>query len=240
MKNLKEILASEERRLAVVVEETLDIKSRFADPRRTVIVDAEEGHQARVTVADLVVPTESQLVLINQTGVQRVNAKGYRDTTATRNKPSGRVIEFPIARVTVLPDENVALFTNKGRLWKGNAGRIRLQISFSEFGLAKDERIIGAGVVKPGLKLVLVTRSGSVKRINVEDLNGRTEGNWAQVIGLEGAEDAVVLGGIVSDDAHVFVVTAGSEKTTPRTCASKPNRSTRRFPPPRKVWLRSR
>ena len=76
VKNLKEILASEERRLAVVVEETLDIKARFADPRRTVIVDAEEGHQARVTVADLVVPTEKQLVLVRPDGIQRVNAKG--------------------------------------------------------------------------------------------------------------------------------------------------------------------
>src|SRR5512146_2081410 len=115
VKNLKEILASEERRLSVITEETLDIKSRFADPRRTVIVDAEEGHTARVTVADLVVPTETQLVLISQNGIQRVNAKGYRDTTATRNKPTARAVEFPIARVTVEPEESVALFTNKGR-----------------------------------------------------------------------------------------------------------------------------
>ncbi len=216
VKNLKEILASEERRLAVMTEETLEVKSRFADPRRTVIVDAEEGHQARVTVADLVVPTESQLVLVSQSGVQRVNAKGYRDSTATRNKPTARAVEFSMARVMVEPDQSVALFTNMGRLWKGNAGRIKLQISFNEFGLDKNERIIGAGVVKPGLKLVLVTRSGNVKRINVEDLNGRTEGNWAQVIGLESADDEVMFGGIASDAAHVFVVTSGSEKTTPR------------------------
>ncbi len=216
VKDLKEILASEERRLSVIVDETLDIKARFADPRRTVIVDAEEGHAARVTVADLVVPTETQLVLITQAGIQRVNAKGYRDTTATRNKPSGRAVEFPVARVTVEPEESVALITNKGRLWKGNAGRIRLQIAFNEFGLGKDEQVIAAGVVKPGQKVVMLTRSGSVKRMNVEDLNGRTEGNFAQVIGLEGDNDEVVLAAVASDEAHVFVATAGSEKTTPR------------------------
>jgi DNA gyrase subunit A len=215
IKKLKEILGSEERRLAVVAEETSEVKARYADPRRTVIVDAEEGHQARVTVADLVVPTESQLVLITQGGVQRVNAKGYRDSTATRNKPTTRTVEFPIARVQVQPEESVALITNKGRLWKGNAGRIRLQASFAELGLASDERVIGAGVVRAGQKLVLLTSGGSVKRTNVEDLNGRTEGQWAQVIGLEG-DDKVVVGGIVSDAAHLIIATAGSAKTTPR------------------------
>jgi len=215
IKKLKEILGSEERRLAVVAEETSEVKARYADPRRTVIVDAEEGHQARVTVADLVVPTENQLMLITQGGVQRVNAKGYRDSTATRNKPTARTVEFPIARVQVQPEESVALITNKGRLWKGNAGRIRLQASFAELGLASDERVIGAGVVRAGQKLVLLTSGGSVKRTNVEDLNGRTEGQWAQVIGLEG-DDKVVVGGIVSDAAHLIIATAGSAKTTPR------------------------
>ena len=215
VKALREILASEERRLGVVVEETQEIKARFADPRRTVIVNSEEGHTARVTVADLVVPTETQLVLITQNGVQRVNAKGYRDTTATRNKPSGRPVEFPLARIVVAPDENVALITNKGRLWKGNAGRIKLQASFSELGLARDERVIGAGVIRPGEKLILVTRSGNVKRTSIEDLNGRAEGNFVPVIGLEG-DDEVLLGGVGSDAAEILLATAGSDKTTPR------------------------
>jgi len=216
VKNLREILASEDRRLAVITEETLEIKSRFADRRRTVIVDAEEGHQARVTVADLVVPNATQLVMVTQNGIQRVDAKGYRDSIATRNKPSARAVEFSLARVIVEPDQIVALISNKGRVWKGNAGRVRLQATFTELGLAKNERVIGLGVVRSGQKLVLVTRSGNVKRVNVEDLNGRTEGSWAPMIGLEGETDEVVLAGLVSDDAHIFIATAGSEKTTAR------------------------
>ncbi len=216
VKDLKAILASEERRLAVVIEETQDIKVRYADPRRTVIVDAEEGHQARVTVADLVVPTETQLVLVSQTGLQRVNLKGYRDTTATRGKPTTRAVEFPLLRVVVEPEESVALITNKGRLWKSNAGRIKLQATFSELGLERGERIIGTGVLRAGSKVVMVTRGGNVKRVNVEDLNGRTESNWAQVIGLEDDKDEVLLGAIASEQAEVLVVTSGSPETTPR------------------------
>jgi DNA gyrase subunit A len=181
-----------------------------------VIVDHEEGHQARVTVADLVVPTECQLVLVTQTGVQRVNAKGYRDSSATRGKSTTRAVEFPVCRVEVEPEEKVMLITNKGRLWKNNAGRINLKTSFAEFGLASGERIIATGVVKPGHKLVMVTRSGNIKRTNVEDLNGRTEGNWAQVIGLEYEADEVVLAGIASDEAQVLIATSGTEKTPAR------------------------
>ena len=216
VKDLREILTSEERRLSVVVDETMEVKARFADPRRTVIVNSEEGHTARVTVADLVVPTEPQLVQVTQNGVQRVNAKGYRDTTAARNKPSGRTVEFALARITVAPDQSVALISNKGRLWRGNAGRIPLQASFEELGLAKDERVIGLGVIQPGEKLVLATRSGNVKRTAVEDLSGRAEGNWAQAISLEGNTDEVLLGGIATDEAEIILATAGSEKTTPR------------------------
>ncbi len=216
VKQLKEILGSEDKRLSVVIDETTDIKARFADRRRTVIVDAEEGHQAKVTVADLVVPTETQLVLITPNGVHRVNAKGYRETTATRNKATSRAVDFPLLRMTVEPEEVIALISNKGRLWKSNAGRIDLEISFKDFGLEKGEKVIGAGIVRPGQKLILVTRSGSVKRMNVEDLNGRTESSWAQVIGLDNAEDEVIIAGIASDEAHVIVATSGSEKTTPR------------------------
>lgn len=215
IKELNAILNSEEKRLEVVVKETLEIKDQFADPRRTVIVDAEEGHQARVTVADLVTPSEPQLVMIMQNGLQRVNAKGWRDG-ATRNKPTSRATDFAFCKVLVQPEETVALITNRGRLWKGNAGRIKPQTTFAELGLERNERIVGCGVIRAGLKLVLVTRSGMVKRTNAEDLNSRNEGSFAQVIGLADDQDEVVLAGLASDGAHVFVATAGSAKTAPR------------------------
>lgn len=215
IKTLKEILGSEERRLAVVIEETTDIKARYAEPRRTVIVEHEEGHTARVTVADLVVPTEDQLILISQNGLQRVNAKGFRDSTATKNKPSARPVDFAIARALVSPVQEVALITNRGRVWRGNAGRTPLQSSFGDLSLAKGERIIATGAVVPGKKLVLVTKSGSVKRVNVEDMNGRTDASWGQMIGLN-ADDEVCIAAIASDDAHVLIATAGSEKNAPR------------------------
>ncbi len=215
IKELNEILASEERRLEVVIKETLEIKDRFATPRRTTIVQSEEGHQARVTMADLVVPTEPQLVMVMPNSVQRVNAREFRESV-TRGKPSARPVDLPMCKVVVEPEEAIALISNKGRLWKGNAGRLKFQATSADLGLQQGERIVGCGVVRAGHKLVLVTRSGLVKRTNVEDLNGRTEGNFAVVIGLQDEGDEVILAGIASDQAQIFIATAGSEESNPR------------------------
>ena len=215
VKDLSEILASEERRLEVTIKETLEIKERYASPRRTTIVQSEEGHQARVTMADLVVPSEPQLVMVMPNSVQRVNARDSRENI-TRGKPSSRAVEIPMGRVLVKPEETIALISNKGRLWKGNAGRLKLQATSAELGLQKGERVMGCGVMRAGHKLVLVTRSGLVKRTTVEDLNTRVEGSFAPAIGLADDNDEVILAGIVSDEAHVFIATAGSEESSPR------------------------
>lgn len=209
VKDLKNILASEERRLEVVVKETQDIKDRFATPRRTMIIESEEGHQARVTMADLVIPNAAQLVMVMQNSVQRVNVKDFRDNV-TRGKPTSRAVDFPLCKSIVEPEESVVLISNKGRLWKGNAGRLKLQASFAELGLEKGEGIVGCGAVKAGQKLILVTRSGLIKRTNVDDLNGRNEGNFASVIGLADEKDEVILAGVASDDAEILIATSGS------------------------------
>lgn len=215
VKDLREILASEERRLDVVVKETLEVKDLYANPRRTTIVETEEGHQARVTMADLVTPTEAQIVVVTQSGVNRANAKGYRESV-TRGKPSSRATEIVGCKAVVEPEETLLLITNRGRVWKGNAGRIKPQMSSAELGLDKHERVIACGALKPGLKLVMVTSGGLVKRINNEDLMSRPDGAFAQAIGLSGDDDQVIVAGIATDEAHVLVATAGSTKNPAR------------------------
>lgn len=216
VKSLRDILDSEDRRLAVLIEETAEIKNQFATPRKTIIIAAEEGHQARITVADMVTPTETQLLFIHANGFQRVNAKGYRESV-TAGKPTGKAVETTLIRLKVEPDETLLLISNKGRLWQGNAGRIPLQGSYNDLGLDKNESIIGAGVAAKDKKLILLTRSGNVKRVTIEDcLNGRTEASWASIIGLQDENDEVLLAGIGSDETQALITTSGSNETAPR------------------------
>jgi DNA gyrase subunit A len=216
VKELKAILDSEETRLGVVVQETEEVKEKFADPRRTVIIDHEEGHQARVTVADMVIPTEEQMIVVTRTGLQRCDAKIWKDSVL-RGKPSSRATEITLLRLKVKPEENVMLVSNRGRLWQANVGRLPLESDFGKFGLEKDETIIGGGVAKPNHFLALVTLSGSVKRVRVEDCqSSRSEGAWGTVIGLEEKGDGVLMAGVISEKAEVLIITSGTQETTPR------------------------
>ena len=84
IKILKSVLASQEKRLEIVVEETEAIKDKYAEPRKTIIVESEEGHQAAVTVSDMVIPSETQLVMITEggspaCGCQRLSRCGTKD-----------------------------------------------------------------------------------------------------------------------------------------------------------------
>ena len=216
VKELKAILDSEETRLGVVVQETEEVKEKFADPRRTMIIDHEEGHQARVTVADMVIPTEEQMVVVTRSGLQRCDVKAWKDTVQ-RGKPSSRAVDINLMRLKVKPEENVMLVSSRGRLWHANVGRLPLAADFTKFGMDKDETIVGGGVAAPKYSLVLVTQSGSIKRVKVEDCQGsRSEGSWSQIIGLEDKGDGVLMAGVCSEKAEVLIATSGTHESPPR------------------------
>ena len=215
IKFLKNILSSQERRLEVVSEETEEIKDKFAQPRKTVIVASEEGHHAVVTVSDLVTPTEDQLIMIQETGLQRVDAKGFHESV-TRDKPTSRAVSLALLRETARPEEIVLLITNLGRLWQGNAGRLPLNGSFADLGLKRGEKVVGLGVAKENHKLILITTAGQIKRVEMPDvISSRAEATWAAIIGLNTNEE-VLFAGVGTDDAHVMICSAGNEKLTPR------------------------
>lgn len=216
IKFLQAILASQAKRLEVVQAETEEIKDKYANPRRTVIVDSEEGHKAAMTVSDLVIPTEDQLVMINDKGLDRVDSKGYRENVS-KDKPTSRAVTIALLREKVAPGEVLLLVSNQGRLWQGNTGRLPLSGSFTDLGLRRGERIVGSGVMGKGLKLVLVTTSGQIKRVDMDDiLATRSEATWATTIGLNSGGEEVLYAGVADDDAHVMICTSGTEKVTPR------------------------
>ncbi len=216
IKYLKSILASQEKRLEIVIEETEEIKDKHAEPRKTVIVETEEGHHAAVTVSDMVIPSETQLVIVNADGIQRVDARGYKDSAA-KGKPSSRAANIALLRETIEPAETVILVSNQGRCWQGNAGRLPLSGTFQEIGLKRGENVVGMGVVQEGAKLVIGTTAGMIKRVELTDvLSTRAEATWAAIIGLNGTGEEVLFAAVASDDAHVMICTSGSEKVAPR------------------------
>lgn len=213
VKFLKSLLGSEAKRLEVVIQETQEISQKFATPRKTRIVEEEEGHKAVVTGP--LAPEGPQVVNITLTGLQRLDSAGYRAPKAT-GSVSSRAVEVITNRLIAQPDDILVLVSSAGRLWRGAVARLPGEATFADFGLSKNETIVGLGIAAPDHLLVLGTKRGNVKRVKVEDLSTRGEGSWAAIIGLEDDDDYVLFAAVAPDDAHVVFASQGSADLDPR------------------------
>lgn len=215
VKNLKAVLASEQRRLEIIIEETNVIKDQYATPRKTVIINSEEGHEAQITVSDLVLPKEDQIILLTQNKLQRLAAKGYRDN-ATPGKTTSRAVDLNFKKIIAKPDDTLVFVTNKGRMWQANVGRIPLEGSLSDFGVKPSEKIVGMDIARADEYLVLLTANGNVKRVLIKDcIDAKNDAAWFSIIGLADL-DEVLFAGVASDQAHLLICTGGSEENPPR------------------------
>lgn len=216
IRDLNKVLSSEKYRLQIVKEETQDIKNDFATPRKTVIIDSEEGHENSITEADLVRPDEAQIVRITNKGIYRSPSKGFRDN-GVEEKPTTRAVEIDFFRVKLQPEQRVVFVTNRGRMWYGAVGRIPENSSFSGFGLARGEKIIGLDGSIPDGYLTLLTSDGNVKRTAYQDIEElRAESAWIEIIGLQSPEDEVLFAGSCTDEDDLLIGTGGSEDNSPR------------------------
>jgi DNA gyrase subunit A len=199
---LKGLLRSEARRLEVIVEETLAIKEKFAEPRKTVILTDEKPSDVIVTEAELAVPDGPQVLAVTTLGVQRSDSKGF----GYRVKPgvTGRAVEAHRMHLRTEPNDNVILISSRGRVWWGAVGRIPRTAAFEALGLGKEEQIVGVGLLTDDCHLVLGTRQGRVKRVKAEDVKSTAEGSWASIIGLAGEKDGVIFAGVGGDDAQAL------------------------------------
>jgi len=216
IKELKNLLTSEQKRLATVIDETNAIRNDFATPRRTIIIDVEEGHEAQMTVADLVRPEGPQIVRISQKGIFRTQARGFRDS-ASSGKPTSRAVEIDFFRKKFQAENDVILVTNQGRLWYGPVGRIPESAEFSDFKLRKNEKIVAVEEVTANSALCLVTTAGNIKRTLVSDIESmRSEAVWVSIIGLQDDDDEVLFACVADEEDEVMIATGGSEETSPR------------------------
>jgi DNA gyrase subunit A len=206
IKYLEALLASEAKQLAVIEEETAEIKEKYATPRRTTIVDAAPGEgRAPITSADLAVPDHPQVVTVTTAGVQRCDASDYTYRVSTG--ASSRAVTAHRMRIQVEPTDRVFFVSTTGRAWAAPVGQIPEKARFSELGLKRDEQIVSCGLLQPEGCLVMGTMQGKVKRTAMPSLvENLPDGTWTEMIGLSG-EDRVTFAGVCGDEGQVLFFT---------------------------------
>ncbi len=203
--DLKQLLASEEKQLEVIIIETNAVKEKYAVPRRTRILDIE-GAGGPITQEDLLKPEGAQIVIATTRGnVQRVPAKGFN--LRQSKGMTKRSVDAPLFYVQAEAEDKVILVSNKGRVWFGPIYRIPEKATSKEMGLDKGEAIVKADILRPEAFLTLAASNGKVKRLLLADLNG-SEGHWQTVLGGLKATEQVLTAGVTDGSCRVMLFTS--------------------------------
>ncbi len=185
IKELKDILASEERILTIVKDELLSLKQDFQDERRTQILDVEE----EIEIEDLI-PEEMVVVTVTKSGYTK---RLPLDTYKQQRRGGKGIIAADIKEndfvnnIFITSTHNYLLFfSNKGKVYWLKAYKIPVASRYSRgkavvnlLKLDKEEKITA---VLPIHKfddkhsLIMATKFGSIKKINLKKFSKPRKG----------------------------------------------------------------
>lgn len=213
---LEDLLASPRRILMLVKEEVGELKSRYADPRRTEI---HEQGVIEFSEEDLI-PHQRVVVTLSKRGfVKRVPSKVYRVQHRGGKGIIGMVTrEQDAVRLLAVADthDRLYFFTNRGRVFCVKCHEIPADSSrlgkgtavVNLFPVTEGERVtamVAVSNLKAGDYLVMATCGGEVKKTAVESF---TKVRSSGLIAMDLAPgDELCAANLVSDRDDVILVT---------------------------------
>lgn len=211
-KELRHILDSREKLLAVIEEELLAIKEEFATPRKTQIITNEFEQD----IEDLIKKEDVVVTVTHKGYVKRMPLSGYRtQKRGGRGKSAVSMQDDDFTTKLFIANTHtpVLFFSSYGKVYKlkayklpvGTKGRALVNI----FPLAQDEKIT---TVMPlpedeeqwdNLHIMFATTSGQIRRNDLSDFKNILS-NGKIAIKLEEG-DALVMVSLCSESDHVLL-----------------------------------
>jgi DNA gyrase subunit A len=201
IKEYNEILASEAKRLEIVKTELTAIRNKYADPRRTEIC----AISGEVDVEDLIPKEECVLTLTRFGYVKRLSVDTYKIQRRGGRGVSGmsrREEDVATEMFIINSHDYVLFFTDKGRVYRlkcyevpeGSRQAKGLNIA-NLIPITPDEKVtsmIRVSEFSEDKYLIMVTRHGLVKRIELNAYNTQRKGGLIALDLNEGDELAWV------------------------------------------------
>ncbi len=214
IKEYNDIISNYERQLSIVKTEAMEIRRKFADPRRTEIMSVS----GEVDIEDLI-PNEECVITMTRFGyVKRLSVDTYRTQKRGGKGISGmsrREEDVASDMFIVNSHDYVLFFTNFGRVYRKKcyeipeAGRTAKGTNIANIlPLSPDEKvtsIIKVPEFDDEKYLVMVTRLGLVKRIKLNAYNTNRKGGLIALELNEGDELAWVK--MTDGNSQVVVAT---------------------------------
>ena len=190
IKNLKEILASDEKIYQIIKEELKEIKEKYADERKTIIdmtaLDYIED-ESLIPVEDIVV------TLTNKGYVKRVASVNYRSQNRGGVGIKGMSTneeDFVEHMISMTTHDYILFFTNKGKVYRMKGYEVPAYARQSKglpivnlLPIEKDEAVKVMFTIKKDEEnkyIVFCTQNGLIKRTNIREFeNIRSNGKIA-------------------------------------------------------------
>ncbi len=215
---LKAILADENLLMEVIVEELEEVRDRYAEPRRTEIVDetAELSMEDLITEEDMVVTISNEgYIKRNAVSLYRAQRRGGKGKTAMTTKDEDFVAQLMVAST----HDYLLFFSNRGRVFRkkvyeipqaGRAARGKALVNL--LPVEKDERISATLAVRDfddGRYIVMATRNGIVKKTALSEYrNIRSSGIIA--IKLDEGDDLIGVR-LSNGDQDILLASSGGK-----------------------------
>lgn len=202
---LRGILNDEKTLLKLIKKELQEIKKKFANPRRTVIIDDEE--LAEITHDELIVVEDSMVTLSREGFMKKIPVKSYtRSTTDTEaiELREGDAIACVFKTNTF---DEVLIFTNLGNMYKLKSQKIPEMkwkdkgVRFDELqrvSLAEEEQVVSAFSLKAitaSMVFKFITDQGGIKRTLGENFDTK----YSKLAALKLAEGERLYGVIIEE-----------------------------------------
>ena len=211
---LKGILADEGKIKEIIKNELLEIKRKYADDRRTEIVDSEDD----IDIEDLIERHECVITLTNSGYIKRLPADTY---SAQRRGGKGLIAmqtkeEDFIERVLVANSHShLLMFTDNGKIFVRKVYRIP-EASRTAKGsnliniieIEKGEKVtamIALDEFRDGEYLTMVTEKGVIKRTSVKEYEYQRKGGKIAINLDEG--DKLIFVGHTGGENHILIGT---------------------------------
>jgi DNA gyrase subunit A len=220
--DLEDILARPERVLVIIKEELAQLKDKYGDRRRTVILPDEEGE---LTEQDLVARQDVLVLLTDRGYVKRMLPAAYRVQNRGGKGVSGVVTreDDGVRQLfTASTHDNVLFFTNRGRVLRTRVWELpdvqrqaRGSALINLIALDPEERVTTCLPIddfEAGGYLVLATRRGEIKRTALAEYASVRQNGIKTMDVEEGDELCWVVR--TSGEDELILVSAGGQSLT--------------------------
>ncbi|MFC1542564.1 DNA gyrase subunit A [Pseudomonadota bacterium] len=216
---LKSILADEKLLMGVIVEELEAVRDKYADPRRTQIMDetAELSVEDLITEEDMVVTISNEgYIKRNAVSLYRAQRRGGKGKTAMTTKEEDFVAQLMVAST----HDYLLFFSDRGRVFRkkvyevpqaGRATRGKALVNL--LPVEKDESISATLAIREFDEesfIVMATGNGVIKKTKLSDFkNIRANG----IIAIKIDDDDDLIGVVRSNGSQDIMLASSGGKT---------------------------